>query len=115
MENAEFFRIVFTTTAKEMLRTIGRRYGKKAYQVLRDKIRELEFDPDKRGAPLTRELKGLYSLHYGRYRVIYKIERSEAIVLVIAAGYHYSGVRNDIYEVVQRLVESGAIVINEPK
>ena len=108
------YRVLLAAEAKEMLRKIGKRYGKKTYEVLRDLIRGLEFEPDKRGQPLHAPLQGFYSLHYSRFRVIYRIEHGAATVLVLAAGYHESGVRSDIYRMIERLVESGAVEIKEP-
>ena len=108
------YRVLLAAEAKEMLRKIGKKYGKKTYQVLRDLIRELEFEPDKRGQPLCGQLQGLYSLHYSRFRVIYRIEHGVTMVLVIAAGYHESGARSDIYRIIERLVESGSLEIKEP-
>ena len=84
----EDFRVVLTTAAKEMFRKIGRKYGKKTYEVLRDLVKGLESEPEKQGFPLRAPLHGLYSLHYSRFRVIYRIENNEARVLVVAAGYH---------------------------
>ena len=108
------YRVLLVAEAKKMLRKIGKRFGKKTYGVLRDLIRELEFEPDKQGQPLHGPLRGLYSLHYSRFRVIYRIEHGVTTVLVIAAGYHESGARSDIYRVIERLVESGALEIKEP-
>ncbi len=108
------YRVLLVAEAKEMLRKIGKKYGKKTYEVLRDLILGLEFDPDKRGQPLHGPLHGLYSLHYSRFRVIYRIEHGVAKVLVLAAGHHESGARSDIYHIIERLVESGALEIKEP-
>jgi len=98
-----------------MLRKIGKRYGKKTYEVLRDLIQGLEFEPQKKGEALRGQLHGLHSLHYSRFCVIYRIEKKDAVVLVVAAGYHESEARTDIYEVLERLVESGSIVIQKPQ
>jgi mRNA-degrading endonuclease RelE of RelBE toxin-antitoxin system len=110
----EYYRVQVVAEAKEMLRKIGKKYRKKTYEVIRDLIRELEFEPDKRGQPLHAPLQGLYSLHYSRFRVIYRFEHGAAAVLGIAAGYHESGPRSYIYRAIERLVESGALEIKNP-
>lgn len=92
-----------------MLREIGKKFGKKVYEILRDLIRDLEFDPRKKGQTLHRPLNGYYSLHYSRFRVVYSVNDQAAEVLVIAAGHHESGSRRDIYRIVEHLVNTGLI------
>lgn len=108
------FRVRLVNEAREMLRKIGRKFGKKTYQLLRDLIQDLEFEPEKKGLPLRSPLQGFYSLHYSRFRVIYRIEQDEAIVLVLGVGYHESGSRSDIYQIIERLIESGTLDIRKP-
>lgn len=103
------FNVRITETAKEMLREIRKTRGKKTYEVLRDRILDLQTDPAKKGLPLRRPLHGLYALHHSRYRVIYRINKDAAQVVAVAVGYHRSGARDDIYRVVHRLVQSGII------
>jgi mRNA-degrading endonuclease RelE of RelBE toxin-antitoxin system len=110
-----FFRVRITHESKEMLRRVGKKYGQKSYGILRDLIRDLECEPQQKGQPLHGQLRGLYSLHYSRFRVLYKVERSQAIVLVVGAGYHQSDSRSDIYRVIERLVESGHIELHPPQ
>lgn len=106
---SEFYRVQIAHEAKKMLRDIGKKYGRKNYEMLRDMIRELEFDPDKKGRPLSGKLHGLYSLHYSRFRVVYRIMNGHAEVIIVAAGFHASGERSDIYKAIERLVETGKI------
>lgn len=49
-------------------------------------IRELREDPYL-GKALTREYTGRLSLKVGVYRVIYKVEKKEKCVLIIAVGH----------------------------
>ena len=105
------FRVRITNEAKEMVRRIAKKYGRKTYEVLRGLVRDLEFEPEKKGQPLRGPLRGLHSLHYSRFRVVYRIERDEAVVLVLAAGYHRSDSRSDVYKLIERLVEKGHLEI----
>ncbi|MEE9296767.1 MAG: type II toxin-antitoxin system RelE/ParE family toxin [Phycisphaerae bacterium] len=109
------YRVVLVDEAKEMLRRIGRRYGKKTYEVIRDLIQDLEYEPEKKGDMLRSPLHGLHSLHYSRFRILYLVENQEARVIVVAAGFHQAGSRDDIYEKVDRWIESGRIVLNPRK
>lgn len=110
---SESFRVRIADQATDMLRQIGKKYGAKTYGILRDLIRELEISPEQRGEPLRGQLKGLWSLHHSRFRVIYYIDHGECVVVVVAAGYHESGSRRDIYKVIKRLVQSGQIDIKD--
>ena len=103
------FRVRIADAAKRTLRRIGKKYGKKTYEVLRDLIRELEFNPCQKGEPLRTPLRGFYSLHYSRFRIIYTVEQGEAIVFVVAVGYHRAKSRWDVYRVLERLVEAGQL------
>ena len=107
------FRVRLIAEAKDMLRRIGKTYGKNTYEVIRDKILDLESDPGKKGEPLGGPLQGLYSLHYSRFRIIYRIHEDEVEVIVVGAGYHASRSRDDIYQVIRRLVESGQLAIRD--
>src|SRR5687767_14369565 len=110
----ERHRVVISESAKQMLRSIGKKYGKRVYETLRDLILALEFEPEKKGQPLRGKLHGLYSLHYSRYRVVYKIENDHPVVLVIGAGWHESGSRADIYQVIERLIQAGEVFPDNP-
>ena len=92
-----------------MLAKIGKKYGRKTYGCLRDLIRELEFEPDKKGEALRGQLQGLHALHYSRFRVIYVIDDNGPQVVVVAAGWHEAGSRRDIYQIVSNLVEAGSV------
>ena len=59
---------------------------------LRVAIEELKSKPDL-GKQLTSPLKGLRSLRVGDFRIIYKKEIQELVVLVIAVGH-----RKEVYK-----------------
>jgi mRNA-degrading endonuclease RelE of RelBE toxin-antitoxin system len=107
------YQVVISVAAGRMLTSIRKKYGAKVFGMLRDLIRGLASEPQKKGEPLSGVLHGLYSLHYSRYRVIYKISEGRALVLVVAAGWHESGSPSDVYQVIQRMIESGKIVIED--
>ena len=53
--------------------------------------KELAADPYQ-GKALTGEFKGLYRWRVGRFRIVYEIQRSASIVLVLRIGH-----RKDVY------------------
>ncbi len=62
-----------------------------AKQQVKQAIRFLSQNP-RGGEPLRRELTGKWKLRVGRFRIIYRLEESRRVVLVIAVGP-----RKDIY------------------
>lgn len=107
----EYHRVRIAKSAKKDLKRIGKKFGKKTYETIRDLIVDLAFDPEQKGEALQGQLHGLHSRHYSRFRIIYRIDRGEFVVVVIAAGHHESDSRSDIYRVIERLIESGELMI----
>lgn len=64
---------------------------KEEQKILLDSIEQLALHPLK-GKELVGRLAGLRSLRLSHYRIIYKIEPTQLIILVLRAGY-----RRDIY------------------
>ena len=60
---------------------------KKTAKGLIERIKEyLPQDPISLGKPLHVEFKGLYRYRYGRYRVLYAIDRKENTLLILRLG-----------------------------
>jgi mRNA interferase RelE/StbE len=55
-------------------------------------LRSLSVDPFS-GAPLMRELSGLWKFKVRRFRIIYKLERKARIIRIFAIGH-----RREVYE-----------------
>lgn len=104
------YRVRLAARVKDDLRRIGKKYGKKSYETVRDLIKSLEFEPQKKGEPLSGRLKGLYSLHYSRFRIIYGIYNQELVVAVVGAGWHEHDSRRDIYKLIERALDSGIVM-----
>ncbi len=107
------YRVRIADSAKRDLRQIGKKYGRNTYETIRDLILDLEFDPGQKGELLGGRLRGLHSRHYSRFRIIYRIEGKEFVVIVVGAGYHESESRWDIYRSLERLIESGKLIIQD--
>lgn len=110
---SDYFRVQLTESAKDDLRLIKKTYGRRTYETLRDLIIDLEFEPEKKGEPLTGRLKGLYSRHYSRFRIIFRIERPNFLVIVIGSGFHRSDSRSDIYKAIERMLDSGSLRLDD--
>jgi mRNA interferase RelE/StbE len=65
-------------------------------------IRALARDPNL-GAPLLRELKGLWKYRVSRFRVVYSIDRRHRVLRILAVGH-----RRRIYEEAVRLARREA-------
>ncbi len=73
-----------------------------------ERAEKLTDGPEKQGKALLGEFAGLRSLRASsqRYRIIYKVERSRVLVLIVAVGTRKQGSRRDIYELAQKLLRA---------
>jgi mRNA interferase RelE/StbE len=80
-------------------------------QAIRARIRALVTDPEKQGKPLLGPLRGFRSVrvYHERYRILYRVERQEVVVMVVALGIRKEGDRKDIYTLAQKLLRSGLL------
>lgn len=92
-----------TPTAKSMLAAMRDR---RIQEKIRDRIDELARDPEKQGNPLIGELTGYRSVRAvgQRYRIIYRVHRPQAEVLVVAVGIRKEGDRSDVYTLARKLL-----------
>lgn len=98
------YKIFFTPTAQDMTAAITEPYKSTVLK----RIEGLKENPETQGKALTRPFRGLRSIHAaGRYRVIYKVKRSEVQVIVLASGLRKAGDKNDIYELTKKLINQG--------
>ncbi len=95
--------IELTPTALRMLKAVK---DVRERRLIAKTIDRLASEPEKQGKPLVEELAGYRSVRAAgqRYRVIYKVEQSRVIVIVIAVGLRKEGDKRDIYSLAQRIV-----------
>ena len=100
--------IVITPRARGMLEAIADR---RVREKLARTIDSLESDPELRGKPLDDDLAGYRSVRAvgQRYRIIYRVVRSEVVVVVVAAGIRKEGSREDVYRVAAKLIRLGLL------
>jgi len=97
------YRIVLTPTALRLLEAISDR---RIREQIRDRIDGLAHEPEQQGKPLKGELSGFRSVRAvgQRYRIIYRVERAQVVVLIVAVGLRKAGDRHDIYRLAQKLI-----------
>lgn len=73
---------------------------------LQKKIDGLVYEPEKQGKPLAGELAGLRSIRAvgQRYRILYRVERSKILVMIITLGVRKEGDKKDVYELAKKLI-----------
>ena len=78
---------------------------------LLERMTALCADPELQGKPLGDDLAGCRSVREvgQRYRIIYRVERSAVVVVVVAAGTHKEGSREDVYRVAAKLIRLGLL------
>jgi len=79
------------------------------------RINALEHDPERQGKPLADELTGYYSIRAvgQRYRILYKLEAEQVIVVVVALGMRKEGDKKDVYALAKKLVRLGLLDLDK--
>jgi mRNA interferase RelE/StbE len=98
------YEIQVTASALEMLTAIK---DQREQEKLRDRIEQLKIEPEKQGKALVDTLAGLRSVRAvgQRYRIIYRIKKTQVLVIVVGVGRRKDGDKKDIYTVLQKLME----------
>jgi mRNA interferase RelE/StbE len=94
--------------AMELLRAIPDRRVQKTIATCIDNLAK---EPEKQGKPLRGELASYRSLRTAgqRYRIIYRVDQDQVLVLVVAVGIRKEGDRQDIYALAKKLLRSGLL------
>lgn len=73
---------------------------------LLERISDLAQEPAKQGKPLGEELSGIRSVRAlgQRYRILYRLEQGEVVILVLAVGIRKQGSKRDVYAMARKLV-----------
>lgn len=79
---------------------------KRHQKALISRIDKLKIEPEKQGKPLTGQLINYRSLRAvgQRYRIIYQVENDKVVVLVVGIGLRKEGNKEDIYNLLQKLL-----------
>lgn len=111
------YRIEFSEEALADLKAVEDQRSRKA---IASKIDDLQTEPEKRGKPLTDDLKGHYSVRAAgqHYRVVYRVKVTELkpsedkekdsspvvdrVVTVVVVGIRKEGSKSDAYAVARK-------------
>jgi len=102
------YRVDILPAAQDMVLKIADR---RIQEKLLERMTALAGDPELQGKPLGDDLAGYRSVRAvgQRYRIIYRVERSEVVVVVVAAGIRKEGSREDVYRVAAKLIRLGLL------
>ena len=97
------YQIRLALSAFQLLRDIADR---RVQAKLQEAIDGLTEEPAKQGKALIGELGGYRSLRAvgQRYRIIYRVDASKALVLIVALGIRKAGSRKDVYALARKLL-----------
>jgi mRNA interferase RelE/StbE len=75
------------------------------------RIDVLANDPNLQGKALSVELMGYRTIRAvaQRYRILYKLEKEQVIVVVVALGIRKAGDKKDVYELAKKLARLGLL------
>jgi len=102
------YNVEFMEAAKKQLVSIKDRR-------LREKIVEraeaLAVDPEKQGKKLGGDLEGYRSIRAigQRYRIIYRVDGENVVVVVVSLGIRKESDKKDVYKLTQRLFSLGLL------
>jgi mRNA interferase RelE/StbE len=97
------YNIQLTPLALEMLSSVKDQREKAK---LSDRIDQLKIEPDKQGKALIDNLAGHRSIRAvgQRYRIVYKVEAENIIVVIVGVGRRKEGDKKDIYALLEKLL-----------
>ena len=102
--NSTEYHIQLTPLALEMLASVKDR---REQEKLRDRIDQLRIEPEKQGKALVDNLSGFRSIRAvgQRYRIVYKVEQDQVVVVVVGLGRRKEGDKKDIYVILEKLLD----------
>jgi mRNA interferase RelE/StbE len=102
------FAITWTETVLKLVEAIP---DQRIRRLIIQRADQLARSPEQQGKPLIGELAGFRSIRAvgQRYRIVYRVERREITVLIVAVGRRRSGDKGDIYELARKLLRQGLL------
>ena len=90
------YTIKWTETAVRLAEAIP---DQRIRRLITQRVDQLAKSPEQRGKPLLGELAGLRSVRAvgQRYRIIYRVERKEVVVSIVAVAKRKEGDKGDVY------------------
>jgi len=108
MTGDRVYTIKWTETALKLAEAIP---DHRIRRLIRQRTDQLAKLPEQQGKPLIGELAGFRSVRTvgQRYRIVYRVERREIVVVIVAVGRRKSGDKGDIYELAKKLLRQGLL------
>lgn len=80
-------------------------------RLLTQRVDQLATSPEQQGKPLVGELASFRSVRAvgQRYRIVYRVERREVVVVIVAVGKRRAGDKGDVYELAKKLLRLGLL------
>ena len=102
------FAITWTETALKLVEGIS---DQRVRRLISQPADQLAKSPEQQGKPLIGELAGFRSIRAvgQRYRIVYRVERLEITVLIVAIDRRRAGDKRDIYELARKLLRQGLL------
>lgn len=102
------YTVKWTETASGLLAAISDRRVREA---LYTRAGQLSHSPEQQGKPLLGELAGFRSFRAvgQKYRIVYRVERQDVIVMIVAVGRRKHGDTRDIYALARKLLRQGLL------
>jgi mRNA interferase RelE/StbE len=102
------YAVKWTETAWRLLERIS---DKRVQRALHARAGQLATSPEQQGKALVGELAGLRSLRAvgQKYRIVYRVERRDVIVVIVAVGRRKHGDASDIYALAKKLLRQGLV------
>ena len=100
--------IRWTETATTLAETLP---DQRIRRLISQRVDQLAKSPEQQGKPLVGELAGFRTVRAvgQRYRIVYRVERREVIVVIVAVGKRKAGDKGDIYELAKKLLKQGLL------
>jgi mRNA interferase RelE/StbE len=97
------FAIRWTETALKLVEAIP---DQRIRRLISQRVDQLGTTPEQQGKALIGELTGFRSVRAvgQRYRIVYRVERQEVVVLTVTVGRRRSGDKSDVYELARKLL-----------
>jgi mRNA interferase RelE/StbE len=97
------YKIILSVQARKLFADIKDR---REQSIVLARLEKLKYEPDKQGKALSEELSGYRSVRVvgQRYRIIYRIEQEQVVVLVVGIGRRKEGDKRDVYAITQQMV-----------
>lgn len=104
------YAVKWTETATKLLEEIPDRRVQRAIYT---RAGQLAHAPEDQGKPLVVELAGFRSIRAAgqKYRIVYRVQRQDVIVVVVAVGRRKHGDAADVYALARKLLKQGLIQV----